>query len=1722
MRAIFCLLALQTLPLLSLYGAPASGETATITINGSSVTVEMRGDENYHWFEDENNNIIGRKSDGSWAYMEDGGSGNLVEAPSAALSNLPAESFFNTLKLGTITNSQTSTSPQASGTIKNLVILAAFSDHWDSLSSHSASDNNIDIDDYTQLFEGSSTSLKSYFKETSLNSLVIESTLSNWIKLDKEESYYGADDEFGKDLRSDELISDALDKLSTSANTGLSTEQITIGPWDMLTVIHSGKNQARIDVNTLNSGNTSLWSTWGNLSADKTLGSGNQIYRRYVTHAALGGANNTSASDLGSLCHEVANYLGLPDLYDYGTSDNTNAGFGVGNWGLMGTGCWGASGNISTASTPVHPSAWSKLKLDWLEAEEVTLSGNAYKLPPINLTKKALHRWGNEEEYYLAEYRNTAGYNSQLATFGQAGVLIWHIDEGIFSTNQLSLKSNASWDHPIVRLEEADNNDSLGQALKKIEKGDIWTSGDFTATSSANTTSFHYDDSSYYQRHDRTNSANLQATDFTYSNGYFTYDYANQVTQMFIANSTDFSSGTISWYAPFDESEGYLLQRNTGSGWSTIVGDNIIFTDNSYHDEDIEGSVDFRYRILINGESTYSPEFYFGLRVESAVFTPNSQLLTLNFNTDINLENGMVDLTGIYILDSSGANLFQLRGDSKSDYSLPGLKMNQTDGGAIYESSDTPSTALDIYLSDIQLYEMMDNSDRYISDFSLSILPDSTQVSGGANIFNIEQSDTRGNPVSIDGIIDSTSPIITASSYNNINNQLIVYFNEPIYSADLDGAKVSISGSGFSTDLFGSGNLASGNKLIFTPTPSQQVKIEILLGLTENSIEIATEESLSKDYSSVTSAASSNVSVNATITQQPPFVSNFTLNNHEDTRAMTLFFSEPIFFADDYFPIYTTEFGIDLNRSMDYSDNILAVTGNTLTVNQDDEETFADLTFKATGSITVDLTLEEADRIDEYFGEYTFPAPKIFGRINNNIYMDSLNYFQSPQINNADTNKIASSGNYLPRRRAFWQRPFDASSNIQYGLNWKEDPNWRGYYRINYIINGGWVPGDTIRLEWENDLLGQMEIMDEPGYQLGSNVQVYDWNSSALVPLSGYVLSLRSPSSNTLYSQSMPLELDNIRPTVSISYISKTTPSHQVNAVDDVTIMATYSEPMIDLPEITISQDGTHITVATMASQSGNISLESSGSGLTSDNIFLYTYDVGEQDGLLYLDGAGYLELSSIRDRAKGDNIFTGLPEDHPDLEGNRSLPITDGTDVFSIDSVSPTVASLEFSVEDESVVDEFSTLQLSFSEDLLSYATPSEDGIPFTQVLNPEHFILSGSATGGGVTRVTKVTGFGAGPYELTLDGIVTKGQLILTIANNTIRDFHGNYVGSPDSAEAVWPGPLVNLHPVYLSPGGRTRLLLSGGFLPYNLSIDPFYSEIATVADDGKSILGHSMGIYTIQIVEAKRQTRFVNTQIINQYINQVQGEFDAFRDELDFQLVSFPFNINEWKGQGLIDLLKDHTGDYINDYILYHYDKAKSEQGYLAMTTQSTEVGPGYGFWMATRKDKKLDMSFSGPLKEQVIGIDLHAGWNIIGNPFDEEISLEQIYISTNASRFNISDPQQAETGHHIWYSDLDNPLYVSLKKLPPFTGAWLYVDNPKGAEIFFYKNPEDIELDDIDFEPWPREKSQQKLSLRSVDEASGEPVPPARPSANFDGEQSSSSGGGGCLLKREIQL
>jgi M6 family metalloprotease-like protein len=576
---------LSTFVLGTLRAVPAAPEAADVKQpDGTTVRLVRRGDEFFSWDEtEEGYAAVKNRQDGFWEYARPATeraefravSGARVGTsdpaklglqrrarPEGALlkekiraqrlrlrSSATRTSGDTTARVSpsTVTDETpadgtTAQSPQripVSGTttVKNVVILACFADHWDSVNSTVLpAYGRTAVAEYSALFnttgytaDGAVGSVRDYYREVSYGKLTVDSVVTVWVKLPNNEAYYGDNN----DANADVMVTDAINAADAAGFDFSQGDSDGDGWVDCLTIIHSGHGEEFSGAPA-----SYIWSHQSAISGQLTK-DGTSLHTYHTEPALRGVSSNTGITRIGVVCHEMGHFFGLPDLYDYsGTSE------GLGNWSLMAGGSW----NGSLGNSPAHFDAWSKCFLGFATPTIVhSRSGLSLARVEDNAEVALIRDGTTTGEYFLVENRANVGFDNTSAIF--PGLLVYHVDSRS-ENNDLG-----TWDHPAVKLEEADGDNSLGAQTSASESGDVWTStsgltGGFRdQTGNANTNAMQYQAGSQYARSNSAASYTwIQLNNFSAAGTIATFDLATLRTGVGSQTVTD-RDFTVSWPA---------------------------------------------------------------------------------------------------------------------------------------------------------------------------------------------------------------------------------------------------------------------------------------------------------------------------------------------------------------------------------------------------------------------------------------------------------------------------------------------------------------------------------------------------------------------------------------------------------------------------------------------------------------------------------------------------------------------------------------------------------------------------------------------------------------------------------------------------------------------------------------------------------------------------------------------------------------------------------------------------------------------------------------------------------------------------------------------------------------------------------------------------------------------------------------------------------------------
>lgn len=386
--------------------------------DGSSIEVQVIGDEFYHY-------TINRE--GKQIRLNEAGMYEVVgEAPSAAkvkAKRAEGQARRQRKDVGTTPN----LAP------KGVVILANFSNK-SMQSGHTQATFDELCNSLNCTVNSGYPSAGQYFADQSNGSYRPQFDVFGPVTLSRNVAYYGTDNT-GEEEGDDQHATDAVVEACRLAN-----DQYTInwsdydsdndGYVDFVYVIYAGKGQA--------DGGTSetIWPhNWDVTSAieygyctytnaQRTLG-GKKI-DNYAMSSELSG---NALGGIGTLCHEFGHVMGLPDLYDTSYGTNYNNSLTPNDWNIMDGGSYNADGHC-----PPNYDPWEKEFFGWHtpinlgnEGQNVTLYANGtanYQAYQINASGNYVSPTTPGVRYYI-ENRQAQGWDEPLTGHG---MLIWKVN----------------------------------------------------------------------------------------------------------------------------------------------------------------------------------------------------------------------------------------------------------------------------------------------------------------------------------------------------------------------------------------------------------------------------------------------------------------------------------------------------------------------------------------------------------------------------------------------------------------------------------------------------------------------------------------------------------------------------------------------------------------------------------------------------------------------------------------------------------------------------------------------------------------------------------------------------------------------------------------------------------------------------------------------------------------------------------------------------------------------------------------------------------------------------------------------------------------------------------------------------------------------------------------------------------------------------------------------
>ncbi len=418
----------------ALWAVPAKpGLKRLLTLaDGSQVTAMLVGDEHGHYW----------MGDDGRAYQAVSGTDvyQTIDKGEVAKKAQTRRAAANQRRMRRLAPRKVGSIGTYTGQKKGLIILANFKDvsfnasNNNALYQRIANEKNFSYGD----FKGS---MYDYFYAQSEGQFELTFDVVGPVTVSQKQSYYGANDSYGDDLRPAEMVIEAL-KLADSQVNYADYDWDGDGEVEQVYVVYAGKGEA--DGGAANT----IWPHEWQLSSASYNGAQRLDGVKIDTYACGGELNGSTGTvaGIGTMCHEFSHCLGYPDFYD----TDYSGGQGMFEWDLMDSGSYNGDGYL-----PAGYTGWERWQAGWKEPIELlnTQTVTGMKALADGGDTYIIYNQGNKNEYYMLENRQQVGWDGGVPG---KGLLIVHVDysASVWASNT----PNDDPSHQRMTWVAADNN----------------------------------------------------------------------------------------------------------------------------------------------------------------------------------------------------------------------------------------------------------------------------------------------------------------------------------------------------------------------------------------------------------------------------------------------------------------------------------------------------------------------------------------------------------------------------------------------------------------------------------------------------------------------------------------------------------------------------------------------------------------------------------------------------------------------------------------------------------------------------------------------------------------------------------------------------------------------------------------------------------------------------------------------------------------------------------------------------------------------------------------------------------------------------------------------------------------------------------------------------------------------------------------------------------------
>ena len=400
-----------------------------IQSDGTQITVQLKGDEFFHYFITQDGLPVDRDDSGNFRYVTQAGISQMIahnqsERTAAELSFIAQQST----RLQAIEQPQHKARRAAArprkvghaqvpttGSPRVPILLVQYTDKQMTNS----------VEQFEAHYKTSAKSVLQYFTDQSNGKYTPQYDIYGIYDLPSTRATYGASCSWGHDKGVALMVCDAIDTAGDDIDWS-QYDNDGDGEADVCIVVYAGPGEAQ------GASHNTIWPCQWDLASGQEWydGTGPRnrngvTINRFAVFNEIAGSSDsgTTMDGIGTFCHEFSHCLGLPDWYE---TTYRHGYYGMSGWSLMHSGCY--NGESVSGDTPVGYSAYEKNFMGWIDYIE-PMPNTRYTLPVFNAksleSDQAIKIVSdlNENEYFILENRRKQGWDRFIA---DEGVLITH------------------------------------------------------------------------------------------------------------------------------------------------------------------------------------------------------------------------------------------------------------------------------------------------------------------------------------------------------------------------------------------------------------------------------------------------------------------------------------------------------------------------------------------------------------------------------------------------------------------------------------------------------------------------------------------------------------------------------------------------------------------------------------------------------------------------------------------------------------------------------------------------------------------------------------------------------------------------------------------------------------------------------------------------------------------------------------------------------------------------------------------------------------------------------------------------------------------------------------------------------------------------------------------------------------------------------------------------